>query len=532
MKLPGLLVIDTPGHESFTNLRARGSGLCDVAVLIVDLMHGLEQQTIESINMLKMRKTPFIIAVNKCDRLYNWKSVPDSPIRDAFKRQKEHVMKEFEDRSSQVFLQLNEQGLNVSLYWKNPDPRKFVNVVPTSAITGEGIPDLLQLMVKLTQSMMQDRLTLLNETQCTVLEVKTMEGLGTTVDVVLVNGTLREGDRIVVCGLGGPIVTRVKSLKTPQVMKEMRVKGALVEHKEVKAAIGVKIVAPNLESAVAGTSLFVVGPEDDEEELKETVMEDMADIFSKVDKSGEGVCVQASTLGSLEALLSFLDSDDVKIAVSGINIGPVHKRDVLRANVMNEKGYKKFAVILAFDVPVSREARDMAAEYNVKIFTADIIYHLFDQFTAYMKQIKSQEQEAARLDAVFPCILQIIPTCVFNKKDPIVVGVEVVEGIAKVGTPLCVPTKEGIDLGRIASLELNHKSVDTAHAGQSVAMKIEPENAMEQSRMYGRHFDHNDQLVSRISRESINALKAHFADEMGKDDWRLVVKLKKVFGVQ
>eukprot|EP00879_Flechtneria_rotunda_P020360 GHRR01021412.1.p1 GENE.GHRR01021412.1~~GHRR01021412.1.p1 ORF type:complete len:316 (+),score=108.22 GHRR01021412.1:219-1166(+) len=315
-------------------------------------------------------------------------------------------------------------------------------------------------------------------------------------------------------------------------MKEMRVKGALVEHKEVKAAIGVKIVAPNLESAVAGTSLFVVGPEDDEEELKETVMEDMADIFSKVDKSGEGVCVQASTLGSLEALLSFLDSDDVKIAVSGINIGPVHKRDVLRANVMNEKGYKKFAVILAFDVPVSREARDMAAEYNVKIFTADIIYHLFDQFTAYMKQIKSQEQEAARLDAVFPCILQIIPTCVFNKKDPIVVGVEVVEGIAKVGTPLCVPTKEGIDLGRIASLELNHKSVDTAHAGQSVAMKIEPENAMEQSRMYGRHFDHNDQLVSRISRESINALKAHFADEMGKDDWRLVVKLKKVFGVQ
>ncbi|KAF6260807.1 P-loop containing nucleoside triphosphate hydrolase protein [Scenedesmus sp. NREL 46B-D3] len=532
MKLPGLLVIDTPGHESFTNLRARGSGLCDVAVLIVDLMHGLEQQTIESINMLKMRKTPFIIALNKIDRLYQWKSLPDGPVRDAFKRQKEHVMKEFDDRSSQVFLQLNEQGLNVSLYWKNPDPRRYVNVVPTSAITGEGIPDLLQLMVKLTQTMMQDRLTLLSETQCTVLEVKTMEGLGTTVDVVLVNGTLREGDRIVVCGLSGPLVTRIKSLKTPQVMKEMRVKGMLVEHKEVRAAMGVKIVAPGLESAVAGTSLYVIGPEDDEEELKDSVMEDMADIFSKVDKSGEGVCVQASTLGSLEALLSFLDSPEVSIAVSGINIGPVHKRDVLRANVMNEKGAKKFAVILAFDVPVSREAREMAQEYNVRIFTADIIYHLFDQFTAYMKQIKAQEQEAARLEAVFPCTLQIMPTCVFNKKDPIVVGVEVVEGIARVGTPLAVPTQAGIELGRIASLELNHKAVDSARAGQSVAMKIEPGNAIEQSRMYGRHFDHNDQLVSKITRESINALKSHFADEMTKDDWRLVVKLKKVWGVQ
>lgn len=111
-------------------------------------------------------------------------------------------------------------------------------------------------------------------------------------------------------------------------------------------------------------------------------------------------------------------------------------------------------------------------------------------------------------------------------------GVEVAEGIAKVGTPVCVPTKDGIDLGRIASMELNHKAVDVARAGQSVAMKIEGTNATEQSRLFGRHFDETDQIVSRISRESINALKSHFADEMTKDDWRLVVKLKKVFGIQ
>ena len=138
-------------------------------------------------------------------------------MRDALKRQKDHVAREFDDRCQKVFLQLNEQGLNVALYWKNADPRSFVNVVPTSAISGEGIADLLQLMVKLTQSMMAERLTLLDEPQATVLEVKTLAGLGTTVDVVLVNGALREGDRIVVCGLGGPLVTRVKALKTPQV---------------------------------------------------------------------------------------------------------------------------------------------------------------------------------------------------------------------------------------------------------------------------------------------------------------------------
>jgi len=475
--------------------------------------------------------TPTPPPQKQVDRLYGWESRPDAPIRDALQRQSADVQKEFEARSQSVFLQLNEQGLNVSLYWKNSDPRRFVNVVPTSAVTGEGVPDLLQLMIKLTQTMMAERLALLSIPQATVLEVKTVEGLGTTVDVVLINGTLKEGDRIVVCGLSGPIVTRIKSLKTPQVLKEMRVKGALVDHKEVSAAIGVKVVAPGMESAVAGTQMYVVGPEDDEEELKDAVMADMADIFGKIDKTGHGVCVQASTLGSLEALLAFLSSPEVGIPVSGINLGPVHKKDVLRANVMAEKGFKKYAVLLCFDVPVTKDARELAAEYGVTIFTSDIIYHLHDAFKEWIKRCKLEEQEAARLTAVFPCRLKPIASCIFNNKSPIVMGVDIIEGVAKVGTPLCVPSRGGFSLGRIASMELDHKPVDVAKAGQSVAMKIEAGNQQEASRVYGRHFDAADELVSRISRESIDALKEHFRDVMSKDDWRLVVKLKAMFQI-
>lgn len=532
LKLPGLLVIDTPGHESFSNLRSRGSGLCDIAVLVVDLMHGLEQQTIESINLLRMRKTPFIIAMNKVDRLFQWNSVANSPIQDAFERQADTTLKEFEHRYNQVALQLNEQGLNVALYWKNRDPKTFVNIVPTSAITGEGIPDLLQLLVKLTQSLMVERLMFLPELQCTVLEVKQIEGLGTTIDVVLVNGMLKEGDTIVVCGLGGPIVTTIRALLTPQPMREIRVKGSYVHHKELRAAMGVKIAAHNLENAVAGTQLYVVNPGDDVEALKAEVMEDMQDIFSGVDKTGEGVCVQASTLGSLEALLEFLRSPDVQIPVSAINLGPVHKRDVMRANVMIERGAKKFGVILAFDVPVNKEAREQAEDMGVKIFTADIIYHLFDQFTAYLKQVKEEEQEAAKLVAVFPCVLRILPDCVYNKKDPILVGVEVVEGIAKVGTPLCIPSQGKIDLGRIAGLEKDHKSVQKAMPGDRVAMKIESTKPEEAARLYGRHFDYHDALVSKITRKSINVLKDMFRDEMGKEDWKLVIRLKKMFNIE
>lgn len=532
LKLPGLLVIDTPGHESFSNLRSRGSGLCDIAVLVVDLMHGLEQQTIESINLLKMRKTPFIIAMNKVDRIYQWKSVDNSPIQDALERQEPQCIKEFEQRMAEMVLQLNEQGLNVSLYWKNKNPRQFVNIVPTSAITGEGIPDLMQILVKMTQTLMVEKLMFVPNLQCTILEVKQIEGLGTTIDVILINGEIKEGDTIVVCGLNGPIVTTIRALLTPQPMKEIRVKGQYVHHKKLRAATGIKIAANGLENAVAGTQLFVAGADDDLEAVKDEVMEDMQDIFSSVDKTGEGVCVQASTLGSLEALLEFLKSDDVQIPVSTINIGPVHKKDVMRANIMIERKAKKFGVILAFDVPVTKEARELAEDLGVQIFTADIIYHLFDQFTAYLKNVKEEEQEAAKEKAVFPCVLRIMPEHIFNMKDPIIVGVEVLEGIAKVGTLLCVPSKGKITIGKIAGLEKEKgKPLQKAVTGDKVAMKIESTNPEEAARLYGRHFDHNDALVSRITRESIDVLKAMFRDEMSKDDWRLVIRLKKVFNI-
>jgi translation initiation factor 5B len=531
LRVPGLLVIDTPGHESFTNLRARGSSLCDIAILVIDIMHGLEPQTIESLNLLKARQTPFVVALNKVDRMYGWKTCPNAPIRNALKVQTKDVNSEFEMRTNQIITELKEQGLNSELYYKNKEVRKFISIVPTSAISGEGIPDLLLLLVQLTQKMMEDKLMFISEVQCTVLEVKVVEGLGTTIDVVLVNGVLHEGDQIVVCGMQGPIVTSIRALLTPHPMKELRVKGSYQHHKELKAAQGIKLTAQGLEHAIAGTQLYVVGPDDDLEDVKEEAMQDMKNVMSRVDKSGEGVCVQASTLGSLEALLEFLKSPAVKIPVSGISIGPVHKRDVMRASVMLERKRKEFATILAFDVKVTPEAKQLADETGVRIFTADIIYHLFDQFTAYINSVKEEKRKDASEEAVFPCVLRIMPQCVFNKKDPIVVGVDVIEGVAKVGTPLCVPSRDGIDIGKIVSMEVNHKVVDTAKKGQSVAMKIVGTNADEMQKMFGRHFDMEDELVSRITRQSIDLLKENYRDDLSTEEWKLVVKLKKLFEI-
>ncbi|WZZ33852.1 hypothetical protein YC2023_017253 [Brassica napus] len=420
LKVPGLLVIDTPGHESFTNLRSRGSSLCDLAILVVDIMHGLEPQTIESLNLLRMRDTEFIVALNKIinpfilqmDRLYGWKTCKNAPIVKAMKQQTKDVVNEFNMRLTGIITQFKEQGLNTELYYKNKEMGETFSIVPTSAITGEGIPDLLLLLVNWAQKTMVEKLTYVDDVQCTVLEVKVIEGHGTTIDVVLVNGVLREGDQIVVCGLQasinlGPIVTTIRALLTPHPMKELRVKGTYVHHKEIKAAQGIKITAQGLEHAIAGTALHVIGPDDDIEAIKEQAMEDMESVLSRIDKSGEGI-----------------------------------------------------------------------------------------------------------------------------------------------GTPICVPSREFIDIGRIASIENNHKPVDYAKKGSQVAIKVivgsfsstSSQNLSycrciiasnpEEQKMFGRHFDMEDELVSHISRRSIDILKTNYRDELSMEEWKIVVKLKNIFKIQ
>jgi translation initiation factor 5B len=364
-----------------------------------------------------------------------------------------------------------------------------------------------------------------------VLEVKPTEGHGTTIDVILVNGVLNQGDQIVVCGMQGPIVTNIRALLTPPPLHEIRVKSEYIQNKTVKAAIGVKISAPNLEHAVPGSQLLVVGPKDDLEELQDEVQGDLATILTKVDKSGKGVCVQSSSLGSLEALLKFLE--DMKIPVSGINIGPVHKKDVMRAAAMLE-WKTEYATILAFDVKISPDIKKLADEMGVKIFDAPIIYHLFDKFTKYLKELKDKRREETAGQAVFPCIIEMVPDKVFRARDPIVLGVKCKEGVVKIGTPLCVvrgEKKEILELGRVESMEANHVELKEAKKGDEFAIKIGA-IAGNAPVYYGRHFDGSNLIYSVISRETIDVLKENYKEDMTDELWRLIMKLKPLFAVQ
>lgn len=325
-----------------------------------------------------------------------------------------------------------------------------MSLVPTSAHTGEGVPDMLKLIMQLTQTRMTSSLMYLAEVQATVLEVKAIEGFGMTIDVIISNGIVREGDRIVLCGTEGAIKTNIRALLTPAPLRELRLKSQYVHNKEVKAALGVKISAPGLEGAIAGSRMMVVGPDDDEEDIEDEVEADLVNLLSRVEKTGRGVSVQASTLGSLEALLDFLK--DCKIPVANVGIGPVYKRDVMQCGIMLEKS-PDYAVMLCFDVKVDKEAQAYAEEQGIKIFTADIIYHLFDAFTKHMDDMLAKKKEESKMLAVFPCVLK--PVAVFNKTGPIVIGVDVTDGQLKINTPIAaVKTnstggKEIVSIGRV-----------------------------------------------------------------------------------
>jgi len=527
LKLPGLLIIDTPGHESFSNLRDRGSSLCDIAILVIDLMHGLEPQTIESINLLKKKKTPFVVALNKIDRLYEWKPNKHKDVRDVLQSQQHNTQMEFQTKKEVVSLGLAEQGLNSALFWENPDPTEYINLVPTSAHSGDGMGNLMAMLVQISQQFLPKRLSYTEELQATVLEVKAIGGFGTTIDIILVNGRLKFGSTLILAGTEGPIVTTVKALLTPSKMQDLRVKNSYVEHKDLKAAQGVKIAAKDLEKTIAGLSVRVANHPDEVDILKEEAVNDLKAALNAIKLKPLGVFVQASTLGSLEALLEFLKES--KIPYAGVRIGPVVKKDVMRASTMLEHE-QKYATILAFDVKVERDAQEMADREGVRIFQADIIYHLFDRFTEYQAELVRQKKEQFRDVAVFPCKLKIMKEHIYMKRDPIVCGVRVEAGTVKTGTPICVPSKDFCYIGICTGIQHNNKDVDTAKKGDEVCVKIESPPG-EAPKMVGRHFEDTDMLVSKISRASIDACKDYFRDELSKSDWVLMVELKKTFEI-
>ncbi|CAD8169001.1 unnamed protein product [Paramecium octaurelia] len=524
--IPGLLIIDTPGHESFSNLRTRGSSLCDLAILVIDLMHGLENQTLESLELLKMRKTPFIIALNKIDRCVEWKNKKNASSYYQLQNQTKNCKMDYETKRQQVITQLAEKGFNVAFYWENEDPKTYISVVPTSGFTGEGIPDLLSVIVKYTSVYMKNKIKVKEQFNCTVLEKKVTEGHGTTIDCLLIDGQIKKDDKIILAGFQGPIVTKVRALLTPHPMKEMRVKGEYIHHDVIYASMGLKISAVGLEDAMAGSQMYLANTQEDIDKATEIINNEMEEVKKYIKLQNQGVGVAASTLGSLEALLQYLNSQD--IPVSYVSVGPVSKDDVMKAlkNVLLEdvnRRKKEYACMLVFDVKILPDAQKFAEENQIKIFEANIIYHLFTKFTEFIKQVKEERKKKEAADVVFPSLLKIVR--IINTKEPLILGVEVEQGILKTGTPICIYDQNSNKnkIGIVETIELNHKSLKEARATTgAVALRIGTNQAIQA----GKQITLETKLASLITRRAIDILKEHYREDLTLDDWQLVKDLK------
>jgi len=528
LALPGLLLIDTPGHETFVNLRSRGVSLCDIAIVVVNIKKGLEPQTVESLRMLREHGCQFVVALNQVDRLYGWEKGEFEDIRQALAGQSQHTMDEFDGLLKARMHEFNEQGLNCGLYWdiNGDDRRETVSMVPTSAITGQGMPNLVHLLASLSQDLLAHKLEVVDELECTVIETRANDAddLGVTMDVLLKNGVLRTGDRIVLAGATGPIVTTIKGLLTPEPLRDMRTKQKYTNHSSVNTSMGIKIFAPGLEKAIAGTTLRVVRDNADVEELKASAQADLQSIVVGFEKEDIGVFVKAGELGKLEALLAIFRQRGIPVLEA--SVGEVQQKDVKRAAIMREKKCGEFSAVFVFDAPVSASARDQAKRDGVQIVASKSIYELDSQLDRFKSDLNDKNKKEAAADAVFPVTLRVLQEF---RKSPMILGVQVENGQLRVGTPLCVSGADGIVVvGQVAAMQKEGKPVSMVRKPDQVGVEIT--QTTEQAKIKygkGKAFESGDYMCSYVTRLSIQALQ-HFHDEMSAEDLRLLEDMKKL----
>ncbi len=514
--IPGLLFIDTPGHESFTHLRERGGSIADIAVLVVDIAQGFQPQTVESIKILREFKTPFVVAANKVDLVTGWKTAPQEggcacSIISNIDNQKPEVQSRLDELMYVIVGKLFEMGIASERFDRVTDFTKQVAILPVSAKTGEGLPELLLSVAGLSQKFLENELKSEVEGpgKGSILELKEEKGLGTTIDVIIYDGVLRKNDEIIFGTINGSAKAKVRGLLKPKL--HATGDGDKFEYvDEVHAASGVKIYAPGLEGALSGSPLLVDDGKNEEGQLKE-IDEMIRGIMFESEKNG--VVVKADTLGSLEALTKLLSTQGVEIKQAGV--GKVVKKDVVSASIVAaSEAYK--GVVLAFNVAVADDAGDEAAKAGVKVFSSDIIYSLCDEYAAWVEEQKKKASGDAIERLPMPAKLLAMLGCTFRASKPAIFGVEIQGGRLRKGVRLM--NAKGDVVGGIREMQKEGKPVNEAKRGEQLAISVE-------GAICGKSFSEGDTLFVYIGRKEADELTACCSSEMSGDEKAVLAEI-------
>jgi translation initiation factor 5B len=460
--LPGLLFIDTPGHHAFTTLRKRGGSLADLAVLVVDVNEGFKPQTYESLKILKQYKTPFVIAANKIDTISGWQASKNiAKVR--IEKQRSNIKAIFEEKIYDMIGTISENKLNSDLYFNISDFRKTIGIVPISAKTGEGIPELLMILVGLAQRFLEDRLHIESGPgKGSVLEVKEEVGLGKTIDAIIYNGTIKNDDKIVIGTNDEPVITRIKAILKPKPLDEIRDPRERFDRvEEVHAACGIKISSPDLENVIPGAPILVA-----KDNLKYIIKEIKSQTKIDFELDEQGIIIKADTIGSLEALIK--ESREKGIKIRKAEIGNVSKREIIEADATIDPLYK---LIFAFNVKLLPEAKEELVNTDIKIFNEDVIYTIMENYDEWIEKKKAQLEKERRKEYIHPGMIKFLPQYVFRVSHPAIIGVRVLGGRIKTGLRLL--KEDGKIVGSIKGIQSENKPVEEAIQGQEVAISIE-----------------------------------------------------------
>jgi translation initiation factor 5B len=504
--IPGLLVIDTPGHEVFANLRMRGGSAADIAIVVADANKGFEVQTIESIEILEKRKVPFVIALNKIDQIPGWNNTKSIFITEQIKAQGSDMISTLDEKIYTVVGSLSKLGYNSEAFWRIKDFTKEVAIVPVSAVKNIGIPELMAVLVGLAQQYMTKKLERHEgETKGIVLEVKDELGLGPSANIILIDGVLKQGDRVVVAKRDNAIVTKVKALLLPKPLDEMRDprdKFRPVDH--VVAAAGLKITSPELDGVLAGSPLYVMKDDEDEGRLRSLVESEIKAAIIRTDSNG--IVLRCDTIGSLEATVDLLRKD--KIPIQSADIGHITRRDVLAASAVKEKD-RYIGVILGFNVRVLEEAEREASERGIKIFNEKIIYNLVRSYTDWVSYQKEHEDSILFNEISPVCKFQFLKGYVFRRNDPAVFGAEILIGRLRQKVPII--NENGKKIGSIHQIQEGGKNLSEASIGTQVAVSMkEP--------VIGRQVNEGDIFYTDLTSKEAKLLIESFSHRLGPEE--------------
>ena len=500
--IPGILVIDTPGHAVFTNLRNRGGSASDISILVIDAMKGIEVQTRESLDILRKRKVPFIIALNKLDTVPGWR--PSSSLTSSLKQLDESTRNNLDGRIYDVVGELSRHGIQSEAFYRLQDPQKQVAIVPVSAKTGEGIPELISLLIGLTQSYLKQKLTVSGNTRGIVLEVTEEPGLGDTANIILTDGILNKNDEIAVAKKEGAVLTKIKAIFMPKPLDEMRdPRDKFSPVNQVVAATGAKISTSDLEGVLGGSP--IIGINDGNLDLvKNEIESEIKSIFVETDNVG--IIVKADTLGSLEAVVDTLKESN--IAISTADTGMVSRKDVIKAQVITETD-KYLGSILAFGVKVLDDAKEEANKNGIRIFSQPVLYDLVDEYQDWVTSDKENMQRTELDSIILPCKFQLIKGMVFRRNGPAVCGVEILGGSLKQKSSII--NSEGKEVGVVKQIQDNGENIQNAPKGSEVAISMnEP--------VIGRTIREGEILYSLPNDIGVRLLKDRYSDSLSEDE--------------